>query len=261
MPRLAANLSFLFTELDFLDRFAAARAAGFTAVEFLFPYAYPVRDLRQRLDDNGLELALFNISPGNWDAGERGLAGLAARTNDFRAAVEQALGYADALACRRLHAMAGLATHGADLGTYVRNLAYAAERARPHGIDILIEPINTFDMPGYLLSTTQEAAQIIAAVGLPNLRLQLDLYHRHRMEGGALQAIRDYAPLVAHYQIAGPPDRGEPAPSELDVPALFAAIDATGYDGFVGCEYRPRAGTLAGLGWAAPWLSDRSGRI
>lgn len=258
MPRLAANLSFLFTELDFLDRFAAARAAGFSAVEFLFPYAYSARDLRQRLDDNGLELALFNISPGNWDAGERGLAGLPARTRDFRAAVEQALDYANALGCRRLHAMAGLAAQGADLATCVRNLAHAAERARPHGIDILIEPINTFDMPGYLLNATEEAAQIIAAVGLPNLRLQLDLYHRHRMEGDPLHAIRDYAPLVAHYQIAGPPDRGEPVPSDLDVPALFAAIDATGYDGFVGCEYRPRAGTLPGLVWTTPWLATSS---
>ncbi|MFN3869031.1 MAG: 2-oxo-tetronate isomerase [Hyphomicrobiaceae bacterium] len=251
MPRLAANLSFLFTEVDFLDRFAAARDAGFVGVEFLFPYAWAPGDLKQRLDDNGLELALFNITPGDWEKGERGLAGLEGREDEFRRGVEVALHYARALGCRRLHAMAGLASHGADLSTYVHNLAWAAERARPDGIDILIEPINTFDMPGYLLSTAGEAAQIIAALGLSNVRLQLDLYHRHRMEGDALAAVSDYSALVAHYQIAGPPDRGEPVPSELDVPGLFAAIDATGFDGFVGCEYRPRAGTLPGLGWRA----------
>lgn len=249
MPRLAANLSFLFTEVDFLDRFEAAAKAGFTGVEFLFPYAWPAAEIKRRLDDNGLQLALFNIAPGNWDEGERGLAGLPGREMEFRSAVARALDYASALGCRRLHAMAGLEAHGATLATYVMNLAHAAERARPHGIDILIEPINTFDMPGYLLTRAHAAAEIIAGVGVANLRLQLDLYHRHRMEGHAVEAIRDYAPLVGHYQIAGPPDRGEPMPSELDVPSLFAAIDATGYDGFVGCEYRPRNGTLAGLCW------------
>ena len=249
MPRLAANLSFLFTEIDFLDRFAAARAAGFDGVEFLFPYPWPADELRRRLDDNGLDLALFNITPGDWEKGERGLAGLEGRENEFRRGVDEALRYARVLGCRRLHAMAGLTSHGADLSTYVHNLAWAAERARPDGIDILIEPINTFDMPGYLLSTTGEAAQIIAAIGMSNVRLQLDLYHRHRMEGETLAAISDFSALVAHYQIAGAPDRGEPVPSELDVAALFAAIDATGFDGWVGCEYRPRAGTLPGLGW------------
>lgn len=249
MPRLAANVSFLFTELPLLDRFAAAAAAGFSAVELLFPYEYKVADIRQRLEACGLHLALFNIPPGEWDAGERGLAAIPGREADFAAAVAKALDYAEALGCRRLHAMAGLAAQGADLGVYVRNLAYAAERARRRGIDILIEPINTIDMPGYLLTRTHQAAEIIAAIGAPNLKLQLDLYHRHRMEGHAVEAIRDYAALVGHYQIAGPPDRGEPIPSELDVAALFAAIDATGYDGWVGCEYRPRAGTQAGLGW------------
>lgn len=249
MPRLAANLSFLFTELAFLDRFEAAAAAGFTGVEFLFPYAWPAAEIKRRLDDHGLELALFNISPGDWDKGERGLAGLPGREAEFRAAVAVALDYARALGCRRVHAMAGLEAHGATLPTYVHNLAHAAERARADGIDILIEPINTFDMPGYLLARTHAAAEIIAGIGATNLRLQLDIYHRHRMEGHTAEAIRDYAPLVGHYQIAGPPDRGEPIPSELDVPALFKAIDATGYGGFVGCEYRPRAGTLAGLGW------------
>ena len=233
MPRFAANLSFLFTEVEFLDRFEAAAKAGFAAVEFLFPYAWPASEIRQRLDDHGLELALFNITPGDWDKGERGLAGVPGREREFRDGVSRALDYANALGCRRLHAMAGLEAHGATLATYVHNLAPAAERARPYGIDVLIEP----------------AAEIIAGVGMANLRLQLDLYHRHRMEGHVAEAIRDYAPLVSHYQIAGPPDRGEPIPSELDVAALIEAIDATGYDGWIGCEYRPRAGTLAGLGW------------
>ncbi len=249
MPRFAANLSFLFTEVEFLDRFEAAAKAGFAAVEFLFPYAWPASEIRQRLDDHGLELALFNITPGDWDKGERGLAGVPGREREFRDGVSRALDYANALGCRRLHAMAGLEAHGATLATYVHNLAHAAERARPYGIDVLIEPINTFDMPGYLLTRAHAAAEIIAGVGMANLRLQLDLYHRHRMEGHVAEAIRDYAPLVSHYQIAGPPDRGEPIPSELDVAALIEAIDATGYDGWIGCEYRPRAGTLAGLGW------------
>lgn len=249
MPRLAANLSFLFTELAFLDRFAAAAKAGFTGVEFLFPYAWPAADIRRRLDDHGLEMVLFNIAPGEWDRGERGLAAIADAEARFACALAQALDYAAALGAPRLHAMAGLDAHGARRETYLANLAYAAVQAAPFGIDILIEPINPFDMPGYHLTRTADAAGVIGAVGASNLRLQLDLYHRHRTEGDALGAVRDYAPLVGHYQIAGPPDRGEPIPSELDVGALFAAIEASGFQGFVGCEYRPRGDTVAGLGW------------
>ncbi len=249
MARLAANLSLLFTELAFLDRFAAAAAAGFKGVEFLFPYAWPAAEIKQRLDDNGLETVLFNISPGDWDAGERGLAAIENGEARFASALAQALDYAAALGVKRLHAMAGLAQHGARNETYRANLAYAAVQAAPFGIDILIEPINTFDMPGYHLTRTADAAAVIADVGAANLRLQLDLYHRHRMEGEALAAIEEFSPLVAHYQIAGPPDRGEPIPSELDIPRLIAAIDATGYMGWIGCEYRPRTGTSAGLSW------------
>ncbi len=249
MPRFAANLSLMFTEHEFLDRFAAAAAAGFEAVEFLFPYDYPAPDIRARLDDNGLALALFNLPPGDWAAGERGLAALRGREAEFAAGVDKALAYAEALGCRRLHAMAGLAPHGADRAPYVANVALAAERALPAGIDILIEPINTFDMPGYFLTRTEDAASIVAEVGAPNLALQLDLYHRQRMQGGVAGAIAEYRPITRHYQIAGLPDRGEPWPSDLDYAPLLAAIDAAGYDGWIGCEYRPRAGTLAGLGW------------
>ncbi len=239
----------LFTEVAFLDRFAAAARAGFDGAEFLFPYAWQAKDIKERLEATGLELVLFNISPGDWDNGERGLAALPGREDQFARALDQALAYADALGCRRLHAMSGLETQGASRDVLVANLAKAASAAARHGIDILIEPINTFDMPGYFLTRTADAAAIIRDVGASNVRLQLDLYHRHRMEGDVMRAIETHGSLVGHYQIAGPPDRGEPIPSELDVPALFPAIEATGYQGWIGCEYRPRNGTLAGLSW------------
>lgn len=239
----------LFAEVAFLDRFAAAARAGFDGAEFLFPYAWQAKDIKERLEATGLELVLFNISPGDWDNGERGLAALPGREDQFARALDQALGYADALGCRRLHAMSGLETQGASRDVLVANLAKAASAAARHGIDILIEPINTFDVPGYFLTRTADAAAIIRDVGASNVRLQLDLYHRHRMEGDVMGAIETHGFLVGHYQIAGPPDRGEPIPSELDVPALFRAIDATGYQGWIGCEYRPRSGTLAGLSW------------
>jgi len=251
MPRFSANLSFLFTELDFLDRFKAAAEAGFRAVEFLFPYAYPPAEIRSRLHAHGLEMALFNLPPGHWDKGERGYTGIPGREDEFAHAVDLALRYAEALGCPRLHAMAGLVEHGANRATYEANLALAASWAADEGITVLIEPINTRDMPGYLLTHTADARQIVETVGAANLRIQLDLYHRHITEGDAAGAIEVYAPLVGHYQIASPPDRGEPDHGALDYRGILAMIDATGYDGLVGCEYRPRAGTLAGLSWPA----------
>lgn len=251
MPRFAANLSFLFTELPFLDRFQAAAKAGFKAVEFMFPYDFDPPEITARLDANGLQMALFNLPPGRWEKGERGLAGVPGREAEFARSVDLALRYAEALACPKLHCMAGCVTQGAERGTYVRNLRLAAARAADAGVAILIEPINTRDMPGYLLTRTGEAANVIAEVGTASLRLQLDIYHRHIMEGAATAAIAEFAPLVGHYQIAAPPDRGEPDSGDVDFRAIFAAIDATGYDGFVGCEYRPRGETLAGLVWAA----------
>jgi hydroxypyruvate isomerase len=249
MPRFAANLSFLFTELDFLDRFEAAAQAGFKGVEFMFPYAYDAADIRARLDAHGLELVLFNLAPGHWDKGERGFAALPGREDEFASAVDLALRYAETLRCPRLHAMAGLATHGAQRDVYVANLRLAAQWAAGNA-DILIEPINTRDIPGYFLTTTRDARDIITEAGEPNLGLQLDLYHRHVMEGDVAGAIAEFAPLVHHYQCAAPPDRGEPDQGEIDYREVFKLIDGTGYSGWIGCEYKPRAGTRDGLAWA-----------
>lgn len=249
MPRFAANLSMLFTEVPFLDRFALAAEAGFRGVEFLFPYGFAIEDLRARLDAHGLEVVLFNLPPGHWDEGERGITALKGREAEFSAGLDLALRYAEALECPRLHAMAGLSPQGACGDVYRANLRLAADWAREQGIDILIEPINTFDMPGYFLSTTEAARDLIAEIGAPNLGLQFDLYHRHRMQGGVLDAIADFTGLTRHYQCANPPGRNEPDCDVLDYRAVFQAIDATGFSGWIGCEYKPKAGTVAGLSW------------
>lgn len=250
MPRFAANLSFLFTDLPFLDRFAAARKAGFRGVEFMFPYAFDIADIRARLEETGLELVLFNLPPGHWDKGERGFTALPGRENEFAARLEMALNYAEALGCPRLHAMAGLISHGAARDPYIANLKLAAGWAAPLGIDILIEPINTHDMPDYFLSRTEYARSVIEEAGAANLGLQFDLYHRHVMQGGVADAIVAYQDLTRHYQCAGPPDRGEPHLGDLDYREMFRIIDETGYQGWVGCEYKPRGATAEGLVWA-----------
>lgn len=249
MPRFAANLSMLFTDREFLDRFAAAAAAGFKAVEFLFPYAFEAADIRARLDEFGLDLVLFNLPPGHWDEGERGTTALKGREAEFAAGLDLALTYADALGCKQLHAMAGLRPQGAEREVYLANLDLAAAWAAPLDIDILIEPINTRDMPGYLVSRTEDAREIIETVGRANLGLQFDLYHRHIEQGGVLEAIGEFAALTRHYQCANPPDRSEPGCNVIDYAAIFDAIDATGYARWIGCEYKPRAGTEAGLSW------------
>lgn len=249
MPRFAANLSFLFLDLPFLDRFDAAAKAGFKGVEFMFPYAYDARDIKSRLDANGLELVLFNLAPGHWDKGERGFTALPGREADFASAVDLAISYAEQLGCKQIHAMAGLDEHGADREAYIANLKLAASWAYDVGISILIEPINTTDMPGYFLNKTEVARDIIAAVGAPNLGLQFDCYHRHIMQGDVETAITNYATVTRHYQCAAPPDRGEPDQRELDYAAVFRAIDATGFEGWIGCEYKPRGETVAGLRW------------
>lgn len=252
MPRFAANLSFLFTELPFLDRFEAAAKAGFEGVEFMFPYATPAEEIRARLDANGLSLVLFNLPPGHWDKGERGFAALPGREDEFASAVDLALTYAEALGCPRLHVMAGLVDHGATREAYVANLRTAAAWAAGQGVDVLIEPINTRDMPGYFLARAEDAAAVIEDVGAPNLGLQFDFYHRHLMQGDVEAALEKFGRLARHFQCADPPDRGEPGGSgELDYAALFRAVDAMGYRGWIGCEYKPRAGTEAGLGWPA----------
>lgn len=249
MPRFAANISFLFTELPFKERFQAAADAGFEGVEFLFPYDEPANELASLAMQAGVEVVLFNIWPGEWEAGDRGLAGVHGKEGEFSERLDQALEYADALGCRQLHAMAGLTTKGANEETLIANLKMAADKAASFGVTLLTEPINTRDMPGYLVTKTSQARRLIDAIGKPNVRLQFDLYHRHIEEGGVAQAIDEFADITNHYQIASPPDRGEPGEGELDFQDLIALIDATGYQGWIGCEYRPRRETHAGLNW------------
>ena len=249
MPRFAANLSFLFTEVPFLERFAAAAAQGFDAVEFMFPYEWPAADLRTLLDANGQKLVLFNAAQGDWAAGERGIAGLPGREAEFEAAIALALGYTQVLGNRLIHVMAGLDSAGANAATFIANLQNGADMAAAHDVTLIIEPINTRDMPGYFLSRTAPALDIIAACERPNVGLQFDLYHRHMMEGDVSAGLCEVKDVVRHMQIASPPDRGEPGQGELDFKSLLAEIDASGYDGYIGLEYKPRSGTIAGLSW------------
>lgn len=257
MPIFAANLSMMFTEHPFLDRFGAAAAAGFTAVEFLFPYAFPAEDIRARLEEHRLTQALFNLPPGNFDAGERGVACLAERVDEFREGVAKALAYADMLGCRTLHCLAGLKPQGRPeaelLEVYRRNLDWAAAECRSAGRTLLLEPINARDMPGYLMNSTMLARQVIEEVGADNLKLQLDLYHCQISEGDLAVRIQTNTDLTAHVQIAGVPDRHEPDLGEVNYPYLFEVLDATGYAGFVGCEYRPKGRTEDGLAWFAAY--------
>lgn len=255
MPRFAANLSTLYTELDFLDRFAAAAADDFSAVEYFFPYAYDAALLAERLRANRLRQVMFNLPPGDWEKGERGIACHPDRRSEFRDGLGLALDYAASLGCKRLHPMAGIAPEGAAPArlrdTYLRNLADAAAEARRAGIRIVIEPINTRDMPGYYLSGSHQALAIIEEIGADNLFLQFDIYHMQVMEGDLAQTIESCLPRIGHIQLADNPGRHEPGTGEINYPFLFRRLDALGYDGWIGCEYRPRAGTRAGLGWLA----------
>ncbi|GAB3628887.1 hydroxypyruvate isomerase [Pandoraea terrae] len=257
MPRFAANLTMMYSEHAFLDRFAAAARDGFRAVEYLFPYEYPAAEIARRLRESGLTQALFNLPPGDWAAGERGIAALPGRETEFEDSLALALHYATATDCHRLHAMAGLVPVDADRTaaheTYVSNLRFAARRCAQRAITLLIEPINTRDMPGYFLNTQQQAHDIVLAVGEPNLKVQMDAYHCQIMEGDITMRLRKHFAGVGHVQIAGVPDRHEPDDNELNYAFLFAQLDALGYDGYVGCEYRPRAGTSDGLAWFQPW--------
>ena len=256
MPRFAANLSMMYTEHAFLDRFKAAADDGFDAVEFLFPYEHPATEIAGRLADHGLKQVLFNAPPGDFAAGERGIACLAERRAEFRRGfVDKALPYALALKCPRLHVMAGLMPPGAERAelraVYLENLAWAAREAAGAGIDVLIEPINKRDIPGYLLNRQDDAHETLDDIGAANLKVQMDLYHCQIVEGDVAMKLRKYLPSgrVAHLQIAGVPERHEPDVGELNHPYLFDLIDALGWQGHIGCEYRPRAGTSAGLGW------------
>jgi hydroxypyruvate isomerase len=259
MPRFAANLSMMYTEVPFLERFGAAAKDGFKGVEFLFPYAFEAGAIAAELERHGLQQALFNTWPGDFDAGERGLASLPGREREFLEGVDRAICYARALKCPRLHAMAGLLPAGADRaerrGLYVQNLRKAARRCADAGLDLLIEPINTRDIPGFFLNTQADAHAVIAEVGAPNLKVQMDLYHCQIVEGDLAMKIRQYLPTgrVGHFQIAGVPLRHEPDLGEVNYPYLFNLLDELSWDGWIGCEYRPRAGTTAGLGWFAPY--------
>ena len=258
MPRLAANLSMMFTEHPFEARFEAAARAGFRAVEFLFPYDWPSTQVAQWLAEAGVENVLFNLPPGDWASGERGLAALPGREIEFRAALRKALDYAQVLGTPRLHVMAGLIPAGADAGlrarmreTYLDNLRWAAQEALQAERTLLIEPINPRDIPGYWLNHQQEALDVIAEVGAPNLRLQFDLYHAQIVDGDLTRRIERQVELTGHVQIAGVPDRHEPDAGELAITHLLATLDRVDYAGWVGCEYRPRGQTEAGLGWIA----------
>jgi hydroxypyruvate isomerase len=259
MPRLAANISTLFNELPFLDRIDAAAGAGFKAVECQFPYTVEPRVLAGRLREVGVPMVLFNVPPGRAEAGERGIASLPGREADFDASIEQAVAYAQATGCRRVHVMAGLLPAGADrrrhLDQFVASIARAADRLANIDAMALIEPINTQDVPGYLLDGTTLAMECIAKAQRPNLRLQYDVYHMQVMQGDLMRSIERLLPAIGHIQIADNPGRHEPGSGEINFDRLLAHIDALGYAGYVGCEYLPESTTLAGLAWARPWLS------
>lgn len=258
MPKFAANISLMFTEYDFPKRFHHAAAAGFKGVEFLFPYDYKAEQLKQWLDEQQLEQALFNLSPGNWDAGERGLACLPDRTQEFKDSVHQALEYSDVLGNTLLHCMAGIKPEALRfeeaLDCYMENLDYAANAAAQHNRVICIEPINFYDVPNYFLNYSEHAVEIISELDHANLRLQYDIYHMQLMEGSLSQTLERYLPYIAHIQIANTPGRHEPNLGEINYPFLFQLLDKLEYNGWIGCEYHPATTTIAGLSWLNDYL-------
>jgi hydroxypyruvate isomerase len=258
MPRFDANLTMLFNELDFLDRFAAARKAGFRGVEYLFPYAYRKQELAELLEINGLTQVLHNLPAGDWTKGERGIACLPERVGEFQQAVGTAIEYAHALKCTQLNCLAGIAPAGADgeavRSTLVSNLRFAAAQLKAAGIRLLLEPCNTQDIPGFYLNHSHQALEIIEEVGSDNLFLQYDIYHMQIMEGNLAPTIERNLSRIRHVQLADNPGRHEPGTGEIHYPFLFALLDRLGYSGWVGCEYQPTRGTVAGLAWLRPYL-------
>lgn len=255
MPRFAANLSMLFTERPFLDRFEPAARAGFEAIECQFPYEHPAAEIAARLRDHGLQAVLHNLPAGDWAAGERGIAGLPGREAEFRTGVARAIGYAQALGVPRLNCLAGLAAPGADPAvlrrTLVANLRWAAEALAREGLVLLLEPINGIDMPGFIVDRPSLGFALLDEVGHPNLQLQYDLYHAQRSEGELAATLARELARIGHVQIADNPGRHEPGSGEIAWGFLFDHLDRLGYAGWIGCEYRPAAGTEAGLGWLA----------
>ncbi|MDY7547198.1 hydroxypyruvate isomerase [Glaciimonas sp. CA11.2] len=253
MTKLAANLTMLFTELPFLERFGAAATAGFKGVEFLFPYAFRAEEISDKLQTNGLELVLHNLPAGNWEAGERGIACHPDRISEFKEGIDEALRYAKILGVKQLNCLVGIAPSGVSAeelkATVVSNLTFAADKFQAAGIRLLIEPINTFDIPGFYLSGTQQALDLIAATGSGNIFVQYDIYHMQRMEGELANTIKANLPRIAHIQLADNPGRFEPGTGEINYRFLFSFLDEIGYDGWIGCEYKPKAGTVDGLGW------------
>ena len=255
MPKFAANLTMLFGEMPFLDRFAAAKAAGFSGVEYLFPYDFEKADLREQLGSHGLTQVLHNLPAGNWAAGERGIAIFPERVNEFRDGVLRAVDYAKALDCRQLNCLVGIAPDDADRlelnEVLVGNLRFAADVLARERIRLLIEPINTMDIPGFFLNRTEQAIQIISDVRSSNLFVQYDIYHMQVMEGDIARSLQKHLPKIAHVQLADNPGRNEPGTGEINYPFLFRHLDAIGYRGWIGCEYKPRTSTVEGLGWHA----------
>ena len=253
MPRFCANLSMMFNEMPFLDRFAAAAKAGFKGVEFLFPYDHPAADIGARLHDNGLTQVLFNMPPGDWAGGERGLASLPGRQQEFHDGVAKALDYAAALDCKLVHCMAGIPPAGLRPETaaalFATNVARAAETARAAGVKLVLEPINHRDMPGFFLNTVEQGAALVNAIGPDRVGLQFDIYHCQVTQGDLAKRMEALMPVIDHMQIADVPDRHEPGTGEIGWEWLFPRIDALGYKGWIGCEYRPVGDTVAGLAW------------
>ncbi|MCG6659178.1 hydroxypyruvate isomerase [Halomonas campisalis] len=253
MPKFAANLSMLFTEEDFLDRFAAAAKAGFQGVEYLFPYDFSADEIKQRLDANGLTQVLFNLPAGDWGAGERGIACHPDRVEEFRAGVDKAIEYAKVLGNTQVNCLAGIQPDGVSSEqarqTLVENLRFAADKLEAAGIRLIAEPINTRDIPGFFLNRTEQALEIFDEVGSRNLQLQYDIYHMQIMEGDLAPTIEKHLGRIAHVQLADNPGRHEPGTGEINYPFLFAHLDRLGYDGWIGCEYKPKTTTVEGLGW------------
>jgi hydroxypyruvate isomerase len=253
MPKFAANLTMLFNEVPFLDRFERAASTGFKAVEFLFPYAYSPSEIKDQLERFDLKLVLHNLPAGDWDAGERGIACLPDRVDEFRAGVAKAIEYAKVLQVPQLNCLAGKIPTGADIQllqkTFISNLQYAATELHKVNLKLLIEPINTFDIPGFFLSTTQQAIDVLKEVGAENAFLQYDIYHAQRMEGELASTIQKHLHQIAHIQLADNPGRHEPGTGEINYAYLFSFLDQIGYKGWIGCEYKPASSTEAGLGW------------